>query len=83
MKIKKILFYSIGKNFLFFYFSTLLTNLGVYITKPEMNGLFNTMDIDKNGKIDIDEFLFFLANNQTECDPDLSKTLLNVRIYNR
>jgi Ca2+-binding EF-hand superfamily protein len=56
----------------------LMTNLGVYITKSEVSSLFNTMDIDKNGKIDIDEFLFFLANNQGESNAELSKTLLNV-----
>ena len=62
-----------------------LINLGIELKPEELNAIFKTIDTDRNGKIDIDEFIDFMSNtgDTEQFDPTTSSAIMNIKKYKK
>ena len=62
-----------------------LLNLGIELKHDELVSLVKVIDTDKNGKIDIDEFIDFMISTDgyDQLDPLASSAVLNIKRYKK
>ena len=62
-----------------------LINLGIDLKREELQALVKEIDVNKNGKIDIDEFIDFMSNSDEHdfADPLANTAVLNIKKYKK
>jgi len=53
--------------------------MGVNIKNTELDDLFQEIDEDKSGSVDIDEFIYFIQKNQSGMSAKASAAIMNIK----
>lgn len=53
--------------------------MGVNIRSNELDDLFEEIDEDKSGTVDIDEFIYFIQRNQSGMSAKASAAIMNIK----
>lgn len=54
-------------------------NLGVHVKEDELDALFQEIDQDKSGTVDIDEFIYFIQKNQSGMSGKAAAAVMNIK----